>query len=83
MSTDTRTSSEIMRGALGDHRTDEQCAKDGARVTLSQIDKLRNQLMQAEKCCQHVIATGRLRHDDDKVWKRVFKAADKLLDGML
>ncbi|MFS0771009.1 hypothetical protein [Sphingomonas sp. 1P08PE] len=77
------TQSQVIEKMMGGTRTDDQIMRDGARATISQIDKLRNVLRQAEQCCQHVIATGRERHDDAKVWKRVEKAADKLLDGML
>jgi hypothetical protein len=68
--------------ALRDHRTDEQIAKDGARLAISQIDKLRRQLDQAERACQHVQVTGRARKDDDAIWRRVQRAADKLPGGM-
>lgn len=69
--------------ALGDARTDAEMAKDGARRTLSLIDKLRNQLNMAERDCQHVLRTGDALKDSDAIWKRVAKASDKLLDGML
>lgn len=68
--------------ALGDTRTDAEMAKDGARRTLSLIDKLRNQLRMAERDCQHVLSTGNALKDSDAIWKRVAKASDKLLDGM-
>ncbi|HEX8414267.1 MAG TPA: hypothetical protein VF637_10330 [Sphingomicrobium sp.] len=68
---------------MGGSRTDEQILADGLRLTLSQIDKLRNQLKQAERMCQYAATTGKMHKDDRAVWKRVAKAADKLLDGML
>jgi hypothetical protein len=76
------TDVEALAWALGDHRSPEQIAKDGARVTISLIDKLRRQLDQAERACQHVQATGHARKDDDAIWRRVSRAAHKLLDGM-
>lgn len=73
---------QVLDRLIGGNRTDEQIAKDGARVTISQIEKLRRQLDQLERCAQHVNTTGKARHDDAAVWKRVRKLADKLLDGM-
>lgn len=74
---------EAMDKMLGGNRTLDQIMRDGAKVTISQIDKLRRQLDQAERACQHVIATGKERKDDPAIWKRVAKAADKLLEGMV
>lgn len=73
---------EVLDAMSGGNRSAEQIAKDGARATISQIDKLRRQLDQAERVCQHVIATGKIRKDDDAIWRRVARAADKLLEGM-
>jgi hypothetical protein len=73
---------EVRRVLTGDARTDDQVARDGARLVLSQIDKLRNQLDQAERRAQRVMAGLPPLKDDDAVWKRVRRAADKLLDGM-
>jgi len=70
---------QVLEKVAGGSRSDDQIARNGARATLSQIDKLRNQLAQAERCCQHVISTGTVRHDDAAVWRRVERAADKLL----
>jgi hypothetical protein len=74
---------EAMGRMFGGNRTTDQIMRDGAKVTISQIDKLRRQLDQAERACQHVISTGRERKDDAAIWKRVAKAADRLLDGMV
>ncbi len=74
---------DVYRLLSGDTRTDDQIARDGARLTISQIDKLRRQLDQAERDCQHVIRTGNAKKDSDAIWKRVAKAADKLLAGMV
>jgi hypothetical protein len=76
------TQAAAIERLLGGDRTDEQMAKDGARLTLSQIDKLRNQLTQAERACQHVLATGKVRKDDAAIWRRVARASAKLLDDM-
>lgn len=69
--------------ALGDHRDPTDIAREGAKRTLSQIDKLRNQLRAAERDCQHVVTTGNALKDSDAIWKRVAKAANNLLDGMV
>lgn len=68
---------------LGDPRSEDQIARDGARLMISQIDKLRRQLDQAERACQHVIATGKPRKDDKAIWRRVTRAVDNLLAGMV
>lgn len=77
------TQSQAIERLMGGKRTDEEIMKDGARAAISQIDKLRRQLDQAERACQHVQLTGKSRKDDTAIWKRVAKAADKLLDGMV
>jgi len=74
---------EMIDKMQGRHRTVEQIMQDGARVTISQIDKLRRQLDQAERAAQYVIRTGKERKGDTAVWKRVAKAADTLLEGMI
>lgn len=74
--------SQVVEKMTGGTRTDEQIAKDGAKVVLSQIGKLRRQLDQAERCAQHVLRTGTERKGDEAVWKRVCRAAEALIDGM-
>lgn len=74
---------DVYRLLSGDTRTDDQIARDGARATIGQIDKLRRQLAAAERDCQHVLRTGNALKDSDAIWKRVAKASDKLLDGMV
>jgi uncharacterized protein involved in exopolysaccharide biosynthesis len=74
--------SQAMEKLTGGTRTDEQIAKDGAKLVISQISKLRRQLDQAERACQQVMLTGKPRKDDAAIWNRVAKACDKLLDGM-
>lgn len=76
------TATQAVERMTGGTRTDEQIAKDGAKVVLSQIGKLRRQLDQAERATQHVLHTGTARKDDDALWRRVRRAADSLLEGM-
>lgn len=71
--------SQVMEKMTGGSRTDDQIAREGARLTISQIGKLRRQLDQLERDAQHVVATGRGRKDSAAIWKRVSKAADLLL----
>ena len=77
------SSAEAVDRMIGDNRALQQIAKDGARVVISQIQKLRNRLDQAERAAQHTIATGRMRKGDDAIWRRVKRAADNLLEGMV
>jgi len=76
------SSAEVLDRLIGGNRNLEQIAKDGARVVISQIDQLRRQLDQAERAAQHTVRTGKMRRDDDAIWRRVKRAADKLLEGM-
>jgi hypothetical protein len=80
---DPLTQEEVFAKMFGGGRSADEMAKDGARATISQIDKLRRQLDQAERSCQHVATTGKIRKDDAAIWKRVARAADKLLEGMV
>lgn len=74
--------SQVIAKMTGDPRSDRKIASDGAKVAISQIDKLRRQLDQAERACQHVIATGLPKKDDAQIWRRVSKCAAALLHDM-
>lgn len=76
------TQAEALDRLMGGSRSEDQIAKDGAKVVISQIDKLRRQLDKAERAAQHVLRTGKEQKGEDAIWRRVRKAADNLLDGM-
>lgn len=75
--------SQVLEKVQGGTRTDEQIAKDGATVSIRQINALRHQLARLEACCRHVVRTGRPRKDDESIWRQATDAADTLLDGMV
>lgn len=79
----TISQAEMVERLTGGKRTEAEMFADGARVAISQIDKLRRQLDEAERAAQFCIRNGRPRKDDNAVWKRVAKAADRLLEGMV